>query len=112
MPRNFFEWHPVENVGIVSKGQIVKNELIAGGHWVANLSLLRRLDKKGKTTIGVRVTNLFNNVHQTTPCISDGTGCNPFNGTLSGVTSAPGAWIYQDFTQNPRQIEVFAISKH
>ncbi len=97
------------NVGITANGQITQPEQIAGAHWVANATLLRRLDPKGHATAGVRVTNLFNNLNDTTPCLSDGTGCNPFNGPYSGVTTAKNQFIYQNYSQNPRLFEFFVM---
>jgi hypothetical protein len=54
------------------------------------------------------VSNLFDNVTDTTPCQSDGTGCWPFDGPQSGVTAPLNQWIYQNYSQSPRTIYFFA----
>jgi hypothetical protein len=109
LPLFTYQFGTYYNVGVTNAktGQITQPELHASAHWISNMTLERRLDKAARSTIGIYVSNLFNNVHDTTPCKSDGTGCYPFNGPLSGVTSAPGAWIYQDYTQNPQRVEFF-----
>ena len=109
LPLFTYQTQTFYNVGITANGQITQPEQIAGAHWVANATLLRRLDPQGRTTAGVRVTNLFNNLNDTTPCLSDGTGCNPFNGPYSGVTSAKNQFIYQNYSQNPRLFEFFVM---
>ena len=75
------------------------------GYWFANLTLAKDIGKK--YTVGVRVSNLTNNQHGTTPCFSDGTGCFPFNGPNSGYTSPANTYQYQPITQDPRRIEGF-----
>ena len=76
------------------------------GYWFANLTLAKDIGKK--YTLGVRVSNLTNNQHGTTPCYtSDGTGCFPFSGPNSGFTSAPNSYVYQPITQDPRRFEGF-----
>ncbi|HKU68096.1 MAG TPA: carboxypeptidase regulatory-like domain-containing protein [Candidatus Baltobacteraceae bacterium] len=75
------------------------------GYWYVNTTLLKDLNKH--YTIGIRVSNLTNNQHGTTPCLSDGTGCYPFNGPQSNFTSAPNTYVYQPITQDPRRIEGF-----
>ncbi len=88
------------------------NESIAQSNWKVNATLLRRFGQAGKpSSIGLRVTNLTNNKFDTAPCTSDGTGCYPFNGPQSGVTTAKGATIYQNYTQDPRRYEVFLTTR-
>ena len=88
------------------------NESIAQANWKVNATLLRRFGQAGKpSSIGLRVTNLTNNKNDTAPCTSDGTGCYPFNGPQSGVTTAKGATIYQNYTQDPRRYEVFLTTR-
>lgn len=75
------------------------------GYWFANATLLKDINKK--YTVGVRISNLTNNQHGPTPCLSDGTGCYPFNGPTSNFTSAPNTYVYQPITQTPRAYEAF-----
>jgi hypothetical protein len=75
------------------------------GYWYVNATLLKDLNKR--YTIGIRVSNVTNNQHGTTPCLSDGTGCYPFNGPQSNYTSPPNVYVYQPITQDPRRIEGF-----
>jgi len=89
------------------------NESIAQANWKVNATLLRRFGQPGNksSALGLRVTNLTNNKKDTAPCISDGTGCDPYNGPQSGVTTAKGATIYQNYTQDPRRYEVFLTTR-
>jgi len=75
------------------------------GYWYVNTTFLKDLNKR--FTVGIRVSNLTNNQHGTTPCFSDGTGCFPFNGPESHFTSAPNTYVYQPITQDPRRVEGF-----
>jgi Carboxypeptidase regulatory-like domain len=110
LPLFTYQFGTYYNVGRISNSQISEPEAQASAHWIANTTLQYRLDKAGRSTVGIRVTNLFNNLADTTPCLSDGTGCFPFNGPLSGVKGQPG-FIYQDYTQNPRLFEFFFTVK-
>ena len=107
LPLFYYQYGTFYNVGVLKNSQISAPESIAPAHWVANATLLRRLDRSGDATVGLRVTNVFDNTKDTTPCVSNGTGCSPFDGPYSGVTTAPGALIYQNYTQNPREFELF-----
>ena len=84
-----------------------------GGYWYVNATLSKDLSKR--YTIGVRVSNLTNNQHGTTPCWNGqdaslpagfGSGCAGQNGPGSNFT-APVGYVYQPFTQDPRRIEGF-----
>jgi Carboxypeptidase regulatory-like domain len=75
------------------------------GYWYVNATLSKDLGRH--FTVGVRVSNLSNNQHGSTPCFSDGTGCFPFNGPQSNFASAPNTYVYQPITQDPRRIEGF-----
>ena len=79
------------------------------GYWYVNATLAKDLGQH--YTVGIRVSNLTNNQHYTTPCLSDGTGCYPFNGPNSNFTSTPGRYVYQPITQDPRRIEGFVNIK-
>jgi hypothetical protein len=86
-------------------------------YWKANVTFLKELN--AHYTIGARITNLTDNQHDwtagTTPCYNPqdtnapqgfGTGCSGYDGPRSG-TYAPVGYIYQNLTQNPRQVELF-----
>lgn len=79
-------------------------ESIGAGYWYANLTVAK--DFGSKYTLGVRVSNLTNNQHGSTPCSSDGTGCGGFNGGGSGYTG-PVGYVNQPITQDPRRYELF-----
>lgn len=80
-------------------------EGIGAGYWYVNATLEKEVSRH--YTVGIRVSNLTNNQHGTTPCFSDGTGCSPFNGPTSNFTSAPNTYVYQPVTQDPRRVEGF-----
>ncbi|HTJ26922.1 MAG TPA: TonB-dependent receptor [Candidatus Limnocylindria bacterium] len=101
------------NVGILNTAQtqITQPEMIAGGHWVANATLLKHLNRNA--TLGLYVTNLTNNLHDTTPCLNNaqGTGCNPYSGPGSGVNGQPNQYIWENYSQTPRMVELFLTVK-
>lgn len=86
---------------------ICQNESIAGANWWTKLMAYEELGPQKNYTLGIRVDNLFDNTNDVTPCTSDGTGCFPFNGPQSGVITAPGAQIYQNYSQGPRTFYFF-----
>lgn len=101
------------NTGITCGGTTVpayicKNESIAGANWWARLMAYEELGAQHNYVVGFRVDNLFDNTNDVTPCTSGGTGCFPFNGPQSGVNTAPGAQIYQNYSQGPRTFYFFA----
>jgi len=85
--------------------QICQNEKIAGANFWTKLTAYQEL---GRFVVGVRIDNLFNNTNDVSPCTSDGTGCYPFNGPQSGVSTLPGVDIYQNYSQGPRTLYFFA----
>ena len=87
---------------------ICQNEQIAHGWWRANLTAYEELGVKHNYVLGLKVDNLFDQVTDTTPCITDGTGCFPFNGPFSGIVDTPGSLIYQNYSQSPRTFYFFA----
>ena len=87
---------------------ICQNEQIAHGWWRANLTAYEELGTKHNYILGLKVDNLFDQVTDTTPCITDGTGCFPFNGPFSGIVDTPGSLIYQNYSQSPRTFYFFA----
>jgi hypothetical protein len=100
------------NVGVTTQ------ERLASAQWLTNLTVRKTLGVgKRAAMLGVRVSNLFNNNHDVTPCQVvatgpfAGTGCSPFVGPGSGVTATPGSWIYQNYSQNPREYEAFLTAK-
>jgi hypothetical protein len=99
-----------------TSGGVLAPTLQASAYYKANLTGLMRIGPKVRegaseqSVIGFRITNLFNNTHDVAPCVSDGTGCYPFNGPQSGINGQPG-YIYQDYTQDPRRFEFFFTHK-
>lgn len=87
---------------------ICQNEMIAGANWWTKLVVYEELGAPNHNlTLGFRVDNLFDNKNDVAPCVSDGTGCFPFNGPQSGVVTTPGSLIYQNYTQGPRTFFFF-----
>ncbi len=98
---------------------VLAPEGIGNGYWYVNATLEKELNPH--YMVGIRVSNLTNNQHGTTPCWNPnstnpalttgmGTGCPPFNGSGSQYT-APVGWVYQPVTQDPRRIEGFVNIK-
>jgi hypothetical protein len=83
---------------------------IASAFWNVDLQVYQLLGPQGNFFVGVKVDNLTNNFDNAnlTPCISNGTGCFPFDGPYSGVKDTPGSLIYQNFTDQPRAFEFMA----
>ena len=80
----------------------------AKAYWAANATLLREL---GKQTVGLRVTNLFDRLSGAAPCYAyTSGGCAGTDGPGSGLSVTPGSFVYQDVSQNPRRLEVFATT--
>ena len=93
-------------------------ELKSNGWWWTNLSGAIDLGAHKNMTLGVQITNVLNQVHDTTPCYvnqltsTPGTypGCAPFWPTTpSGLT--PGTYTYQNYSETPRQIQLWASFK-
>jgi hypothetical protein len=51
--------------------------------------------------VGVKVDNLLDNTNDVTPCMSDGSGCFPFDGPFSGINNASGSYIFQNYAEDP-----------
>jgi len=90
---------------------ICQNQMIAHGWWRAKLTAYKEFGPKGNVIVGFTADNLFDNNTDTAPCISDGTGCPPFNGPQSGIIDTPGSWIYQNYSQSPRTFYFFIGTK-
>lgn len=86
---------------------IFEPERIAHGWWRVNLSAYEELGPRRNVILGIKADNLLNQVTDTAPCNSDGTGCFPFDGPWSGVITPAGNttnpyYIYQNYSQSPR----------
>jgi hypothetical protein len=97
--------------GVKVAPYICQNEQIAHGWWRANLTAYEELGPKRNVIIGFKADNLFDQVTDTQPCTSDGTGCFPFDGPQSGIVTAPGTLIYQNYSQSPRTFYFFLGTK-
>jgi hypothetical protein len=91
---------------------IAQNQQIAHGWWRVDLGAYEELGQKRNLILGFKVFNLLDNRTDTAPCNSDGTGCFPFDGPLSGVNTPAGNatnpyYIYQDYTQSPRLFQFY-----
>lgn len=92
---------------------IATNELKAHGWWRINLSAYEELGVKRNLIVGFKADNLFDQVTDTTPCASNGTGCFPFDGPQSGIVDKASSypyydWIYQNYSQSPRTFYIYA----
>jgi hypothetical protein len=87
---------------------ICQNENIAGANWWTKLMAWEELGTNRNYIVGIRIDNFLDNTNDVAPCVSDGTGCFPFNGPQSGVINTPGTAIYQNYSQGPRTFYFFA----
>lgn len=91
----------------------------SSGYFILNATVLKKFGPDDRFTIGIQGTNLTNNTNDTTPCNVGklghtpqlGPGCSPYYpvGLQSGVPSS--GYTYQNYSQNPRQFEVFLSTK-
>jgi hypothetical protein len=83
---------------------------IASGFWNVNLQVYKDIGPQRNYFVGFQIQNLTNNYDNANlvPCVSNGTGCFPFDGPQSGVKDTPGSLIYQNFTSSPRTFEFMA----
>lgn len=100
-------------------------EKMSNGWWWTNLSGMVDLGREKNLTLGVQVTNLMNQLHDTVPCQASQLytttlypGCGPFwpSSPQPGLpTSIPqgqaGPFVYQNYSQTPRQIQVWLSVK-
>jgi hypothetical protein len=98
------------NTGYVVNNQITEPEQIASAFWNVQLQAWQNFGPQDRYFVGFQIFNLTNNDDNfnLTPCVTDGTGCYPFDGPQSGVMDTPGSLIYQPTTQNPRTFMVMA----
>lgn len=116
MPFVYYQDMTFYNTGVTSTNggtvapYISQNEKIGKPYWKTNMTVLQHFGPGDQYTFGIRGTNIFgNNQLDTVPCFSGGTGCYPFDGPQSGVTTAGS--IYQNTTQSPPMYEIFFIRK-
>jgi hypothetical protein len=106
--------------GLLAKPVHLLPELKSSGWWFANASAMVDTGPQKAFTIGVQVTNLFNQVHDTTPCWvtqqvntpSLYPGCAPYYPTTPqpGV-GGPNHYVYQNYSETPRQIQLWISTK-
>lgn len=88
--------------------QICQNELVAGANWWTKLVFYDELGPARNYIVGLRVDNFLNNTNDVAPCLSNGTGCFPFDGPQSGVITPPNTYIFQNYSQGPQTFFFFA----
>lgn len=129
LPLVYYSFDSFYNIAVLdSTGtQIAQPEGKGSGYFVVNTTLSKDFGH-GSMTVGIRGTNLTNNLQGTTPCQVDqaGTGCFPFNGPQSGVTTTPSlpncvglgqpgvpscSFINQKVSQDAALLELFFV-KH
>jgi hypothetical protein len=124
-PLDPITFNPV--VGCTSNAtQISQPEGKGAGYFVLDATIRKDFGVGQDYSVGIRGTNLTNNLQGTTPCQVDpaGTGCSPYNGPYSGVTTAQspaGCYGFGDFyhpacnfinqkvSQNARLYEFFFV---
>lgn len=129
LPLVYYSFDSFYNIAVLNPAgtQISQNEGKGSGYFVVNTTVSKDFDH-GNFTVGIRGTNLTNNLQGTTPCQVDnnGTGCFPFNGPLSGVHATPSlpncvglgspgvpscSFINQKVSQDARLFEFFFIRR-
>jgi len=105
---NTFDVNGNPCVNAAGAPQICQNELIAGANWWTKLVAYEELGPSRNVIVGLRIDNFLDNNNDVAPCLSDGTGCFPFNGPQSGVISQPNTYIFQNYSQGPRTFFFFA----
>lgn len=96
-------------------------ELMSSGYWMANMTALVNVGPKKDLTIGMSIQNLFDNTNDTTPCWVTqqvhtpalAPGCAPYYPTAAdpGQQLTPGTYSYQNYSQQPTQIQFFITKK-
>ncbi len=81
--------------------QIVEPISISGAFWTVNLQAYKEFGSKRNFFVGFKVDNLFDNTNDVAPCMSDGSGCFPYDGPYSGVVNAPGSYMFQNYAEDP-----------
>ncbi|MFN2450329.1 MAG: outer membrane beta-barrel protein, partial [Candidatus Baltobacteraceae bacterium] len=105
---------------LIAKPAHLLPELKSNGWWWSNLAAMVDVGPQKDLTLGVQVTNLFNQVNDTAPCWvtqqvntpSLYPGCAPYypSSPQSGV-GAPNHYTYQNYSETPRQIQIFLSKK-
>lgn len=100
-------------------------EKTSTGWWWTNLAGAIDVGPHKGITLGVQVSNLMNQLHDTTPCYATQLqdtpglypGCGPFwptspqSGLPSHLANGQGVYVYQNYSQTPRQIQLWASFK-
>jgi hypothetical protein len=109
-----------KNGGKVVLPYISQNEKMSNGYWIANVTGEVTVGSRKDLTLGVQITNLFNNTNDVSPCTPNQLGnsvgvlypgCGPFwpSTPQSGVNA--GQATYQNYSQTPTQIQFFITKK-
>jgi hypothetical protein len=126
IPLLYYEFDAFYNIAVLnSKGtQIAQPEGKGPGYFILNTTISKSFGPNDEYVVGIRGSNLTNNLQSTLPCVVDaaGTGCFPYNGPLSGIhmTGSPAGciglgqpgvpsctWINQKVSQDARLYEFF-----
>lgn len=111
------------NSSFVAKPAHLLPELMSKGYWWTNLTGLVHMGPQKNLTLGVQITNLFNNVTDSTPCWVTAQvntpalnpGCAPFYpaapSVQPGVGTQTNQYIYQNYSQTPTQVQIFLTKK-
>ncbi len=108
--------------GQVQPPQIGQSETMTQGYFVVNSTALVHLGRSRDLTLGLQMSNLFNQTHDPTgECTASQlgstpqlyTGCGPFWPNTPSLTPATGGSYrtYQDYTQTTPQFELFLVKR-
>ncbi len=113
LPLVYYSYDSFYNIAVLNSAgtQIAQPEGKGSGYFIVNTTVSKSFGANNDYTVGIRGTNLTNNLQGTTPCQVDnnGTGCYPYNGPLSGIHAVPGSFIYQKVSQDARLFEFFVV---
>ena len=127
LPLVYYSFDSFYNIAVLNGPgtQIAQNEGKGSGYFIVNTTVSKDF-MHGNLTLGIRGTNLSNNLQGTVPCQVDnnGTGCFPYNGPMSGVHATPSlpgcvglgnpgvpscSFINQKVSQDARLFEFFIV---
>jgi hypothetical protein len=117
----YFSCVPNNNFALAKPAHLLP-ELRSNPYWWADITGLVEVGPKKDLSLGISVTNLFNNTNDVAPCWvtaqvntpAINPGCSPFypgGQTQTGVGSQTNRYVYQNYSQTPTQIQFFLTKK-
>ncbi len=106
-----------ENTSFLAQPVHLLPELMSNGYWWGNVTGLVHLGAKKDLTLGVQITNLFDQEHDVAPCWVTqqvntpalAPGCAPYYPTTTnpGPALQVNSYAYQNYSVTPTQIQFF-----